>query len=75
MGEYDAGLLLSAADDPALPAGIEPGAALSLDTVRGSPFVQLTLQKISALNLSFWNGHQFVHSSQTVSVGGKEHLL
>ncbi len=68
MGDYDAGLVLLDTDDQ---SRTSTGASLSLDSVRGSPFIHLTLNSIQAMNLSIWHGKEFSHSTREVVTGGK----
>lgn len=71
MGDYDAGFVLLSSDDTSLPTAISADAKLSVDTVRGSPFLHLTAEKIPSLNLTIWSGHGAPGITGMIQVGGQ----
>ena len=72
MGDYDAGFILKSSDDPLRPGTIPADATLSIDSVRGSPFLHLTAGNIPSLNMTIWSGHGAPGTTGNLTVNGKE---
>ncbi|WP_163988499.1 hypothetical protein [Pyxidicoccus caerfyrddinensis] len=69
MGDYDAELVMRAADDSARPASLPADAQLQLGVVRGSPLLHFTAFKLPRVAFKFMNGSPRI-SFGTVEVGG-----